>query len=610
MFAKVVDKIRLLFVDETNLLTNEIDDKISVGQKILLSFLTLSLLGVVAWILYTFCFVEGQEKKFLSLTYISGGKRPYVDFFAEKHEFMLFLFLPIIEIFNGSTKIFPAMRIWNLLLLAGGLSVFCVAVNFLLKENYIALRRFLYKVTFFMLATLMLFIIFWFAYTFVLLGDEREHLTSCFYIYNGQHPYVDFFEHHHPLLWYAFLPFMGFFYDTGSVWYALRTFELVIILINAFVVFKIAYLIIPNKGFSLLAAVFSLCSHVVFVAQITFRPDALMSLLMFCGLYLFFKYMKDKDSLWLYVAFIFFFFAFMALQKVLMFLFFIALLMLYLVYKKELSFILIVKSLIIPMMLFLCYLFYLYQIDGIKDYFELNYLLNIKARYLFTYPIRTTIWFYLGNVLAFGLLFFKTDKFIKYVSVLCLCFSVTLFLLGTFAQYWIPMYSLLAIVSAYAVFRLNECMRLVVMIIVFVSTMLNNLIYIRDQKLFPYLDFFVGITNKVLSLTSKNDVIIGNLSVLGGLRNDATGYYWFGRDYMAVIDNHYFNRHPLPNINEIIKTQKPKIIPFAQQIGCTNDDFSNDNHCNKPYIYDMNFLYENYIQDGPLFIRKGSMLGF
>ena len=31
-------------------------------------------------------------------------------------------------------------------------------------------------------------------------GDELEHVHSAWHVLNGALPYVDFFEHHHPLL--------------------------------------------------------------------------------------------------------------------------------------------------------------------------------------------------------------------------------------------------------------------------------------------------------------------------------------------------------------------------------------------------------------------------
>jgi len=605
MFKKIIEKIRLLFVAEDILLSSDKQEDVikSKAQKVLLGLFVLTFISLVIWLIYAFYFVTSQQDILTSKSFIFEGKRAYITYFLENHPFMLYIFLPVVGIFNGSGQIGNAMRICSLLLILASSGISFFAAWLFIKKEYVYLRSFIYKVEFCILTIIALVILFWFTYTFVLLGDEREHLTSSYLIYNGQRPYIDFFEHHHPLLWYVFLPVLHFFQNSGEVWYAIRTFSLVLIFINTFVVFKVSYLIVPNKTFSWLAALFSICSHVVFVAQISFRPDTLMSLLLFSGLYFFLKYLKERHDWLMYTAFVFFFFSFMALQKALLFLFFVALLMLYLIVKKELSLGLIFKALIVPAILFLGYLFYLYQTQALKDYFELNYLLNIKANYRFTYDIKETIWFWLGNTLAVVMLVTNRSKFLKYLSFLCICFSVILIMLGTFVQYWIPLYSLLAIISAYTVFRLKDSLRLIVMAVIVISTASNNLPYIEDQKNFYHLDFFVNITNMVQRTVSKDDEIVGNLAFLGGLNKDATGYYWFGRDYMAVIDNHYFNRHPLPDINDIIRKKKPKIISYEQQPGCTNEDYSNDRNCNKRYKYDFRFLRKYYVQRGPLLIR-------
>jgi len=448
-------------------------------------------------------------------------------------------------------------------------------------------------------------ILIWFAYTFVLVGDEREHLTASYYIYSGQRPYIDFFEHHHPLMWYSFLPLLSLFDNVGYIWYVMRSYMLFLIVLNCFVVYKITLLIAQNKFFSILSVFLSIASHCVFVAQITFRPDGLMSLLLLTGVYFFINYLQNKRNFMLHLAFMAFFLAFMALQKALIFLFFIALLMLFLVYKKELSFKSVVNALILPIILYLLYLFYLYKIGALKDYWELNWLLNIKANYPFTYLIATTIYYYVANGIAIVLLFTKQPKIIKYLSFLGIGFSISLFFLGTFVQYWIPLYSYFGIICAYVICRLKEKWQIFSVVLVIICTVANNLKYIHEQALFPKLQFFVAQSSKVVSLTNKGDKILGNIKILGGLRPDVAGYYWFGRDYMALIDSYYFNRHPLPDANRLLKEYKPKLISIDDWEICINHDLSNNQNCYlRKGTFDKNYVQENYVRNGLFWIRK------
>ena len=40
-------------------------------------------------------------------------------------------------------------------------------------------------------------------------GDVMEHIHASYMVFSGKVPYRDFFQHHNPLLWYIFSPFVG-----------------------------------------------------------------------------------------------------------------------------------------------------------------------------------------------------------------------------------------------------------------------------------------------------------------------------------------------------------------------------------------------------------------
>lgn len=85
--------------------------------------------------------------------------------------------------------------------------------------------------------------------------DEREHLYSSFMVYRGFLPYKDFFQHHHPLLWYAFAPFLIFFNNTPYIWYVMRVFNLFVLLLTGYYTSKITYNITQNKPTSIITAI-------------------------------------------------------------------------------------------------------------------------------------------------------------------------------------------------------------------------------------------------------------------------------------------------------------------------------------------------------------------
>jgi hypothetical protein len=104
-------------------------------------------------------------------------------------------------------------------------------------------------------------------------GDEVEHIHSTWYVLNGALPYVDFFEHHHSLLWYCLAPLLML---TGQSASALIAFRLVFFALTLATV-RATYLLALECGGSRVVArcaVTLLLSMTTFVyVAIEIRPD-------------------------------------------------------------------------------------------------------------------------------------------------------------------------------------------------------------------------------------------------------------------------------------------------------------------------------------------------
>lgn len=73
-------------------------------------------------------------------------------------------------------------------------------------------------------------------------GDDVEHLHSAWLIFQHKIPYIDFFQHHHPLLWYIFAPLVGYFsYEIGTPVSNVAVFD-VVRFISTFVMFLTIYI--------------------------------------------------------------------------------------------------------------------------------------------------------------------------------------------------------------------------------------------------------------------------------------------------------------------------------------------------------------------------------
>jgi hypothetical protein len=71
-------------------------------------------------------------------------------------------------------------------------------------------------------------------------GDEIEHVHSAWYVLNGAVPYVDFFEHHHALLWYLLAPALAVLPEAASTMIALRLAFFLLVPATAWATYRLA----------------------------------------------------------------------------------------------------------------------------------------------------------------------------------------------------------------------------------------------------------------------------------------------------------------------------------------------------------------------------------
>jgi 4-amino-4-deoxy-L-arabinose transferase-like glycosyltransferase len=104
-------------------------------------------------------------------------------------------------------------------------------------------------------------------------ADEMEHLHSTWHVLNGALPYVDFFEHHHALLWYALAPLLAL---TGQSAGAVIVFRLVFFALTiaiALATYRLALECGPSKAVARLSVVLLLSMTTFVYVAIEIRPD-------------------------------------------------------------------------------------------------------------------------------------------------------------------------------------------------------------------------------------------------------------------------------------------------------------------------------------------------
>ncbi len=90
--------------------------------------------------------------------------------------------------------------------------------------------------------------------------DELEHIHSSWYVASNYLPYVDFFQSHHPLLWFILAPFILVFGDSTAILFVARAFMLLCFLGTVGLVYRMGILITEKKQIALISATLLLSS--------------------------------------------------------------------------------------------------------------------------------------------------------------------------------------------------------------------------------------------------------------------------------------------------------------------------------------------------------------
>jgi hypothetical protein len=145
--------------------------------------------------------------------------------------------------------------------------------------------------------------------------DEFEHIHAAWYVAKGYTPYIDFFQNHHPLIWYCLAPLLLLLgYSTQTlVVLRLATFGLTMGI--GFATFLIARRATSSTTAGLLS-VLILLSVVMFLEKgVEIRPDVPQVLLGLASVYLLLRYLRSGRNRDVILAGLAASFSFLFLQK-------------------------------------------------------------------------------------------------------------------------------------------------------------------------------------------------------------------------------------------------------------------------------------------------------
>lgn len=402
--------------------------------------------------------------------------------------------------------------------------------------------------------------------------DELEALHSAWYILKGNAPYRDFFQHHHPFLYYTLVPVLHFFGQNLHGMIAAR----ILIFINFLLILLVTYFLgkrIFNPVSALMATVL-LSGMPIFFKILEIRPDGPQTLFGMIAVYCLVRFIcsvpRDPSSPiglqphylqgervkgparrpvrpsfseggslsaggWLLASALSLAVSFLFLQKASFLMVFIACWVWWMVYKKQIAFwVPFVYALMCAIPLS-AYGAYLYFSGSWHYYYRFNWTLNAlhPARY---YPWHSLIYLTTLStvVCAFyliGMRYYLCTQLQRMLGAL----SIWLFFVAvcvvkfSYLQYYAPIAPIIALIAAWAVFQQfkqqTTAMALITLVGVAGSILSNTLSTAKLLARGTYNEQHAKL-NYILEHTEPTDYVYDGKSWINVFRPD-TNFFWF-----------------------------------------------------------------------------------
>lgn len=225
--------------------------------------------------------------------------------------------------------------------------------------------------------------------------DEIEHIQSSWLIFKGEIPYFDFFQHHHPLLWFITAPS---FYLTGNGLAAVLFFRIINFLFFVsilYVIFRITFEITFSKKASWFSVCVILAINIFSRNAMAIRPDVPMTLFLLLAFFFFIKFWNTQKKQFLIYSGFMLAISFFFLQKAVFFILPFFLLIFYFGVTKKISFksvLILGLSALFPVLVML----FVYIRSGyFNEYIVFNWLYNFtkpaKSNFFQLFSLKTII---------------------------------------------------------------------------------------------------------------------------------------------------------------------------------------------------------------------------
>lgn len=274
--------------------------------------------------------------------------------------------------------------------------------------------------------SILLSVILFLIYGADLMFDEFEHLRAGYLVSIGFHPYKDFFEHHHPLLWYLWAPLLKYLpHNQILLFYLSRALTTLFSLIGVYYIYQTANRFFGGKKIAIYTLVVYFSFYFAQTMAVVFKPDAFMWCFYLCGLYYFFCFIATKELKHLCIASSAFTVSFLWLQTAVFLILPIVLSAFYLLYKDKKLFKKYLYASIPAIIILSIFLTFIHLTSGIMPYIQRNWILNANLSNFVRYPdlfLPKFLIFILIGYIAYAYQIKKHQATI-YTHIIALCFT-------------------------------------------------------------------------------------------------------------------------------------------------------------------------------------------
>ena len=467
-------------------------------------------------------------------------------------------------------------------------------------------EQFLYLLLFIVCA----FIVYVYGFMIKSNGDNIEHIHTSWLLWQNNIPYKDFFQHHNPLIWYMFSPLVALSIENTIIFSMFNIISVVCFIGVVFFEAKILFQLKVNKIAVLVFSLITLSSYSM-LCSMDYRPDTFMYLFFFMSVFYWFKYNNKEELKDIILSFLFFFLSFMCSQKILLNLSLIGIIIIYELFTKKIKKQYFFLSLVLPILLLVLFLSYLYVNDALYIYIKSNYYFNsyvptIFANQRISMPPLMYYEFYIFIPLSFFSAIYFLIKGEFHEKIISLLFIEELFLRAFYFSAFLhynALFLMLAIMLSVMFFArikfLPKSLFILSIIYIFFA------IYYNYQK-----TYFLEQERKnhkanyefVFENTTPCDYVINGYYAVYNLKSKDPGFYSILLGQIDVLGEKLGIKKKA-NLNELVLQYMPKIISG----GVYWDTYEEDRGRRIPvHFIDRKILetYYDYTNQGNLFILK------